>query len=200
MVQKYPDRFIGLCCFEASGKHIITETERCLAGGLSGIGELAFYESGFDEYSLEQLAQVMEICAKKNLPVMVHTNEPIGHHYPGKTPNTLSQIYNLIRRFANNKLVLAHWGGGIFFFSLLKKDVKSGLQNVYFDTAASPFLYDPEVYQIAIELIGVDKILFGSDFPLLPPGRYFNEMTSAGLTGVQVAKICGENAKKLLNL
>jgi predicted TIM-barrel fold metal-dependent hydrolase len=200
MVHKYPDRFIGLCCFETSGKHITGETERCLAGGLSGIGELAFYQSGFDDFSLDQLAPVMEICANGNLPVLIHTNEPVGHCYPGKTPNTLAQIYKLINRFANNKIVLAHWGGGIFFFNLLKKDVKDRLQNVYFDTAASPFLYDPGIYQIAIQVIGVDKILFGSDFPLLPPTRYFGEIESIGLTKVQVDKICGENAKKLLNL
>lgn len=200
MVHEYPDRFVGLCCFEPSGKHIISETERCLAGGLSGIGELAFYQSGFNELALDRLDPIMKICAKGDLPVLIHTNEPVGHHYPGKTPNTLAQIYNLIKRFAGNKLVLAHWGGGIFFFNLLKKDVKDRLQNVYFDTAASPFLYDPEVYQIAIQLIGVDKILFGSDYPLLPPKRYFGEMEDAGLTKTQVNRICGENARQLLNL
>ena len=65
-------------------------------------------------------------------------------------------------------------------------------------SAASPFLYDPEIYQIAVRLLGADKILFGSDYPLLPPARYFGEIREAGLTKTQIDKICGENATQLL--
>jgi predicted TIM-barrel fold metal-dependent hydrolase len=106
----------------------------------------------------------------------------------------------MVNRFPLNKIVLAHWGGGIFFFKLLKKEVKEKLKNVYFDTAASPFLYDPEVYQIALKLAGPDKILFGSDYPLLPPARYFDEINKAELTDDEIKKICGLNAAKLLDL
>jgi len=198
MVQKYPDRIIGFGCFEPSGKNVVSEAERCIAAGVSGIGELAFYQTGIDESALDRLAPIMEMCAGRNLPVLIHTNEPVGHMYHGKTPITLAQIYNLIKRFPDNKIVLAHWGGGLFFFSLLKKEVKESLKNVYFDTAASPYLYDSEIYQIADKIIGVDKILFGSDYPLLPPTRYFSEMAQAGLTKIQLKKITGENAGHLL--
>ena len=198
MVQKYPDRLFGFGCFEPAGDNVVAETERCLAAGASGIGELAFYQTGIDESALDRLAPIMELCAGRDLPVLIHINEPVGHSYPGKTPNTMVQIYGLIDRFADNKIVLAHWGGGIFFFGLLKKEVKDRLKNVYFDTAASPYLYDPKIYQIADSIIGVDKILFGSDYPLLPPTRYFSEMTDAGLTEIKLNKLRGDNARKLL--
>ena len=71
-------------------------------------------------------------------------------------------------------------------------------ENVFFDTAASPYLYDADIYQIADQIIGVDKILFGSDYPLLPPARYFSEMKLAGLTKIQLEKISGNNAEQLL--
>jgi predicted TIM-barrel fold metal-dependent hydrolase len=74
------------------------------------------------------------------------------------------------------------------------------LKNVYFDTAASPFLYDPEVYQVAVKAVGADKIIFGSDYPLLPPERYFKEMEEAGLSADQKQRICGLNAAELLGL
>jgi hypothetical protein len=198
MVQKYPHRFTGLGCFDPSAGHAVAETERCLDGGLAGIGELAFYQAGIDEPALEQLAPIMKMCADRDLPVLIHTNEPVGHAYHGKTPITLAQIYRMVKRFSKTKIVLAHWGGGLFFYSLMKRDVKESLTNVFFDTAASPFLYDPEIYQFAVRLIGVDKILFGSDYPLLPPARYFGEMRETGLTKTQIDKICGGNAKKLL--
>jgi len=200
MVQQYPDRFIGLGCFDPASPGAAAEAERCLAGGFFGIGELAFYQSGIDDSTLEQLEPIMGMCAERSLPVLIHTNEPVGHDYHGKTPITLSQIYGLIKRFADNKIVLAHWGGGLFFYTLMKKEVKKSLKNVYFDTAASPYLYDPEVYQIAIKFAGIDKILFGSDYPLLAPEKYFSEMQQSGLAKNQMDQICGSNARHLFNL
>jgi predicted TIM-barrel fold metal-dependent hydrolase len=197
-VQKYPDRFIGLACFEPGAKKTVAEAERCLVAGISGIGELAFYQTGIDELAIERLAPIMDMCAKRDLPVLIHTNEPVGHAYHGKTQITLAQIYRLINRFPENKIVLAHWGGGLFFFGLMKKEVKESFRNVYFDTAATPFLYDAEIYKIAEKIVGIDKILFGSDFPLLSPARYFIEMEQAGLTAIQRKKIGGENARQLL--
>jgi len=198
MAQKYSNRLIGFGCFEPAGENVVAEVERCIEAGISGIGELAFYQTGIDESALDRLAPIMDLCAGRDLPVLIHTNEPVGHEYHGKTPITMAQIYRLIKRFPGNKIVLAHWGGGIFFFGLLKKDVKESFENVYFDTAATPYLYDADIYQIADKIIGVDKILFGSDYPLLPPARYFSEMEHAGLTKIQLEKISGNNAEQLL--
>ena len=199
-VKRYPDRLIGLCCLDPFNKFAVNEVIRCLDQGLSGIGELAFYESGIDETVLDKLAPLLEICHEKDLPALIHTNEPVGHIYPGKTPNTLSQIYNLVKRFPENKIVLAHWGGGIFLYNILKKEVKESLKNVYFDTAASPFLYDPQIYRFAIKLAGKNRILFGSDFPLIEPVRYFKEMKKAGLSKSEMDSICGKNSATLLEL
>lgn len=199
-VAKYPKRLIGLCCLDPFSRDAVTEALRCLEGGLAGIGELAFYQSGIDDSTLDKLTPLMQICRDKDLPVLIHTNEPVGHTYPGKTPHTLKQIYDLIKKFPENTIVLAHWGGGIFFFALLKKEVKESLGNVYFDTAASPFLYAPEIYRYAKDIVGLDKILFGSDFPLINPARYFQELDMSGLSKTEIESICGLNAAQLFKL
>ena len=87
----------------------------------------------------------------------------------------LKMIYDLVQASAGVKLILAHWGGGLFFYNLLKREVPDSLTDVYFDTAASPFLYKPEIYRLAGNIMGPRKILFGSDYPLIPPSRYFRE-------------------------
>ncbi len=199
-VTRYPDRLIGFCCLDPAHPDAPAEVERCLQAGLSGIGELAFYTSGIDDSCLDNLDPIMKHARNYNCPVMLHTNEPVGHLYPGKSPNTLLQIYTLIQRFSRNRIILAHWGGGLFFYALLKKEVRPTLANVWFDTAASPFLYDPGIYPLAIETAGVDKILLGTDFPLLKPERYFKEMSQAGLSEAQQKAICGSNAAELLAL
>ena len=198
VVARYPDRIRGFCCLDTCSEAAASEVTRCIDGGLSGVGELAFYETGIVCEARDSLAPIMAICRAKDLPVMIHTNEPVGHRYPGKSENTLAQIYDIIKRFPNNKIVLAHWGGGIFFYGLLKKEAKEALKNIWLDTAASPFLYDPAIYRHAIDIVGVEKILFGTDFPLIRPDRYFKEFETAGLAPEEISAVCGENAQKLI--
>jgi predicted TIM-barrel fold metal-dependent hydrolase len=197
-VDRFPKRLIGFGCFDPFQTGAEKEARRCLENGLAGIGELAFYQSEIDTAAIARLEPILAICREADRPLLIHTNEPVGHLYPGKTANTLAQLYALAKRYPSNKLVFAHWGGGIFFFQLLKKEIRSVLRNVYFDTAASPFLYKPAVYAIAVQLAGVDKILFGSDFPLIGAARYFREMDQAGITPADKARICGLNAAALL--
>lgn len=199
-VGRFPDRLIGFGCFDIMSPEAPSEAERCIDSGLSGIGELALYEGGIDERGLDALAPVMEICLNRNLPVLIHTNEPVGHEYPGKTPVSPDQIYRLIKRFPDNRIVLAHWGGGIFLYSLMKKEVRQAMKNVWFDTAASPYLYEPAIYRIASETIGAEKILFGSDYPLITPSRYFREMDGAGIGLDEKDKICGRNASVFFDI
>jgi predicted TIM-barrel fold metal-dependent hydrolase len=198
-VAKYPDRLKGFACFDVLSKGASEEAKRCLNAGLSGVGELAFYLSGIDEHAVSCLEPIMEILRDfGNLPCLIHTNEPVGHDYPGKTPVTIEQIYNLAKTFPDNKLVLAHWGGGVFFYNIMKRDVKDVLQNVWFDTAASPFLYDASIYKLAVDAGIIDKVLLGTDYPLLKPDRYIKEIEESGISDLDKEKIINGNAQSIL--
>jgi predicted TIM-barrel fold metal-dependent hydrolase len=199
-VERYPDRLVGFCCFSPLSPKGPKETERCLESGLSGIGELALYRSESLFGDADFFQDIMEIGLKHDVPLLLHVNEPVGHQYPGKTRMSLNDLYNFLKEYPSNRIVLAHWGGGLFFYGLMKKEVREVLDNVWFDTAASPFLYTPDIYRIAGEIVGYDKILFGSDFPLLKPERYFKEMNSARLSAQQIQDIAGGNAEGLLRL
>ncbi len=197
-VQAYPDRLRGLACFDLAWKGAVDEAIRCLDAGLSGVGELAFYLTGIDETALLLLDPLMAaLRSRGNPPVMIHTNEPLGHPYPGKTPVTLEQIDALARTFPDNKIILAHWGGGIFFYHVMKKQMKTTLENIWYDTAASLFLYDPGIYDMAVAAGVIDKVLFGTDFPLVTPDRYYADMDKSALTRAQKNQVLGENAQRL---
>jgi predicted TIM-barrel fold metal-dependent hydrolase len=199
-VHQHPKRLIGFCCFSPLATDGSRETDRCLQSGLSGVGELAAYGTGLSSEMIHALKEVMALCSQFDVPLLLHTNEPVGHNYAGKTPMTLHQIYHFLKTYPSNHIVLAHWGGGIFFYNLMKKEVKEIFRKVWFDTAASPYLYTPDIYRIAGETIGLERILFGSDFPLLKPQRYFKEMESAGLDPRSIEQIKGSNAARLLSL
>ena len=199
-VERYRGRLIGFATAFPLARGAEKEFERCLKAGLSGIGELALYDEGLSGGIRDRFEPVAEIAQRFDVPILLHANEPVGHAYPGKTAVTLHELYSFLRQNGDNRFVLAHWGGGIFFYHLMKREVKEVLRNTWFDTAASPFLYDKEIYPIATRILGPDRILFGSDFPLLKPGRYLEEMKEAGLSENAITKISGENAARLLGI
>lgn len=197
---KYPERIRAFVCFDLSSASAGYEYERCVKTGASGAGELAFYSEAPGRLAAENLEKIMKISEERSLPVLIHANEPVGHYYPGKSSFTPAPAYDLARKFPGNKIVFAHWGGGLFFYNLMKREVLDVLKNVYVDTAASPFLYRPDIYRIASEIFGPEKILFGSDFPLIRPSRYFDEMRKSGMTEEIISRIRGKNAAALLGI
>ena len=133
-------RLLGFPCiypFAPSGD-AAAEASRCLDAGAAGIGEVGLYDRDLDSEYIDAMAPVMAACREFDCPVMMHVNEPIGHAYSGKAPMTVSGIYNFVRAFPDNRIILAHWGGGLLFYASLKKEVGPALRNVWFDSAASP--------------------------------------------------------------
>jgi hypothetical protein len=177
------------------------EAERCLQAGAKGLGELALYGPHDSGEALCRYKDLIERCKSHSAILLVHANEPVGHLYPGKTPLGLDFYYELARLAIGLPLILAHWGGGLCFYELLKRDAAQVLEKVYYDTAASPFLYQPDIYSMMAQTLGKGKILFGSDYPLLPPSRYFSEIIEGTrLTPDEEAAILGGNAARLLGI
>jgi predicted TIM-barrel fold metal-dependent hydrolase len=197
--RRWPGRLIAFCCVNPLNPGAPREVERCLGAGAQGVGELAWYEDEVGGADLiRALGPIAELCAQYGVPLMLHANEPMGAVYPGKIPLGLTDIYNLVKTFPEVTWILAHWGGGLPFFGLLKKEVPEVFRRVYFDTAASPYLYRPEIYRLAAEMVGPEKILFGSDYPLLPHSRYLEEMEAAGTPDDLKEMILGQNLARLL--
>jgi predicted TIM-barrel fold metal-dependent hydrolase len=132
-----------------------------------------------------------------DLVLLLHCSEPVGHQYAGKGDSTPERLYPLIARHPNLKLVCAHWGGGLPFYGLMP-EVKKALGNVYFDTAASPYLYHPQIYQQVVQILGTEHILFGSDYPLLRQSRLLDEIRSLELSQESQESVLSGNAIRLL--
>ena len=197
-VARYPQRLIGFGTVQPQAREAaLDEVMRCARGGLKGIGEIRPDTQLLDLNDEELMAPFVAALIENNLVLLIHTSEPVGHEYPGKGSVTPETVYPLITGFPELKLVCAHWGGGLPFYALMP-EVKKAMSNVYFDTAASPFLYTPQIYEQVCQLVGASKILFGSDYPLLSPGRVINEIKATGLPEETRGLILGGNAQNLL--
>ena len=77
-------------------------------------------------------------------------------------------------------------------------EVGEAISNFYFDTAASPYLYDESIFDFVCKLIGADRILFGSDYPLISQNRIINQIKSSSISEEEKKKIFSDNALELL--
>jgi predicted TIM-barrel fold metal-dependent hydrolase len=199
-VARYPGRLFGFgAILPHDCKAAIDEIERCVRGGIRGVGELRPDMESLDFTRKEAMQPLVEVLQKHKLILLTHASEPVGHIYPGKGSATPDKLYPFLTYFPDLTIVCAHWGGGLPFYALMP-EVKEAFKNVYFDTAASPFLYSPRIYSQVSQLIGADRILFGSDYPLLSPGRLLREIDSTDLSEEARELILYENARRLLGI
>jgi predicted TIM-barrel fold metal-dependent hydrolase len=140
-VRSRPDRLAGLACVAQGDPGARVELERCLDAGLSGCGELA--PDPADPELLAGLAPLAGCLRERGLPLVVHASEPVGHEYPGKGAFSPKSCYALAEAYQGLKLVLSHMGGGLFLYELMP-EVRQVLADVYYDTAAVPYLYQPQ--------------------------------------------------------
>lgn len=148
----------------------LEELERCLSQGARGVGEVAFYERSMGKEEFERIKILAKAIRERDGILILHVNEQIGHRYPGKVKIDFEAISEFVEELEGLKIVLSHFGGGIPFYEFMP-EVKKAFSNVYYDLAAVPLIYDPKVSEF-IERFVPEKVIFGSDFPLLTLKRY----------------------------
>lgn len=199
-IARYPDRLVGFCAVQPKCRQAsIAEIERCAHAGAKGIGELRPDMQMFNLTDDEAIPSFVESLMKHRLALLIHTSEPAGHEYPGKGTTTPKALYPFIARYPYLTTICAHWGGGLPFYALMP-EVKKAMENVYFGTAASPFLYRPQIYDIVSQLVGADKILFGSDYPLMAQARPLQEIRATELAEEAKNLILSGNARRILGI
>lgn len=207
VVRRYPDRVSGFAVVQPlAGAPALDEIKRCLDAGLCGVGELNPYAQG---HSLRHpdFRRLVEACIEHNVPLNLHVSEEVGHYYPGKSATPLRDYYWLAGQYPELRLVLAHWGGGLFFYELMPA-ARRTLHNVCYDTAASPLLYPTaDVFAVALRCVMPGKVLYGSDYPLrlFPRRQSEPDFTSflAEIAGVDMPTatrraVLSDNAARLL--
>ena len=70
-------------------------------------------------------------------------------------------------------------------------------RNLYIATSGG---YRPETMACAIEALGIDKILFGTDYPHFPTETAIRQLEECRLTKDELEQICYKNAERLFKI
>ncbi|MBK8560203.1 amidohydrolase family protein [Candidatus Amarobacter glycogenicus] len=165
--------------------------------GARGFGELRPHNQGWDPLG-EQGRRLCGLAKDSGLVLLWHCSEPVGHAYPGKFGGIApSELVAIATAFPGLPMIAAHLGAGASFY-LQMPEVRSAIDSVYFDTAAASLLYDDVSVARLVDLTGPERVLFGSDYPLLSPRRQI-ERLAAQLPGPVLEAVCGGNARRLFS-
>jgi predicted TIM-barrel fold metal-dependent hydrolase len=203
VARQYPDQFIGFASVDPwKGTLAVEELERSVKElGLRGLKmhptTQAFFPNDTHFYPL------WKKCAVLGIPVLFHTGQTgVGARTPGGGGYKLKYAHPLhlddvAADFPDLTIIMAHpavpWQEEQLAIVLHKA-------NVYMDLSGwSPKYFRPILTQYATSLLQ-DKVLFGSDYPVLQPERWLKDFEALEMKPEVRQKILLENARKLLNL
>ncbi len=204
-MQDAPDRFIGFAAIYPNAG-VLDQLEAAKALGFRGVGE---QHIGVQDYkaTCPHWQAMTRWCVENNWPINFHVTETAGHEHPGAVATPLQAFVRMAEAEPELKMILAHWGGGLAYFEENPK-LRTILRNVYYDSAASPLLYDMSIFRQMVRLVGVEKLLFGSDYPLrlyprfqkMPDMERFLDQIrdEGGLNTRELDALLGGNFRRLL--
>ena len=199
---------------------IVKEVELRVSQGAKGIklhpGMFSFFPDD------EVMVPAYEKCQELGLPVLADSGAwPTPHvlaEYPSPVALAAQQAVvdyaepknwaKVAETFPRLKIILAHLGSAWWDERV---ELAQKYPNVYFDTSQgfsapdrmpySPHrgLAEADVPRI-FRKIGVDRILFGTDFPALAPQPQLEQIIRTPLTDEEKQMILAQNAKRIYNI
>lgn len=163
----------------------ISEIKRMKNAGVKLIGELCPYIYKWDDYSSDNFSVLLDEAAKHNMIVSFHSQGE-------------DEMDKMVTSHKDVIFVAAHPGEYGEFMRHLERMKMS--ENYYLDLSGYG-MFRHGMLRRLIDTVGVDRILFGSDYPTCNPGMYIGGvLLDTLISDTEKEKIFSENAKKLLKL
>jgi predicted TIM-barrel fold metal-dependent hydrolase len=217
-VAEHPDRFYGYFMCNPLAPDAMDRVETALAAGLQGI---CFFPA-MHRFSIQDeraRAALRLVASKPRTIAFVHCGVlSVGVRKKLGLPSPFDMKYSnpidlhaVALEFATLPFVIPHFGAGYFREALMVADL---CPNVYLDTSSSndwvkyqtETMTLPRVFRRAIDVVGSNRLLFGSDSSWFPRGWQRNvyeaqsqAVMDAGVPKADAGLIFGENLRRLLS-
>ena len=204
IVKKYPDQFIGFATVDPwMGKSALQELENSVNNlGLKGLKlhptHQAFQPNDTFFYPL------YDACAQLGVPVLFHSGfaacgvgMPGGGGFKLKYSAPIPGIDDIAADFPSLTIIMAHPA-----WPWIEEQIAVALHkpNVYLDLSGWAPRFIPQALIRETNTRLKEKVLFGSDFPYLPPDKWLREFDALEIREGIREKVLLENAKKVLKL
>lgn len=185
--QHLSDHLFGFGGLHPYSKHLEREAEQLRELGLCGIKlHPDFQHVPADDPAMDA---VLDLAVQYHLPVLIHSGDVLT---PYSSP---ARIARILKRFPQLTLIVPHLGG----YSEWDESERYIIgKNCYIDTSSALWALPPEKSLDLIRRHGVERVLFGTDYPLSTQAEELERFHRLGLTDEEEQRILFENAKQLL--
>ena len=193
IVKKYPDRFIGVAYVSPLyPEEVIDELNR--AFDVLNLKYLKIYPNYLQKpVNDPSYFPIFEWGNSRGIVIMCHAS-----YIFDEPPFTRPKLFvELAKRFNKIKWVLAH-SGNMKQGQIEAVSAAQQCNNIFLETASS--WGEHGTIEYLVSEAGEDKILYGSDMPLLDARNQIGRIITANISNSAKQKILGENTAKLLNL
>jgi len=185
-IKRFPDRILGYASIHSTrfGRATLEELERCRND--YGMRGLKIYSTPDLSIAEPAMIPILEKCVELDFPILAHT-----------TPQECEYLLSAVPAC---KLIMAHAGGQPFAKGDWNRAIMSAQRfpNLYLDTASSTI--DMGFVEACVAALGAERIVFGTDTPLLEPWVQLAKLRQTKLTGPELDLILGGNILRLMGV
>lgn len=139
-----------------------------------------------------RMLRIYARCQEAGLTVLLHTGDP---RYDYSNPNRLEPV---VKQFPRLTIVGGHFAGRDFFREAA--DRMHGYPNIFADCSSSFSAMSMEDILYCIRTFGTDKLMFGTDYPVMRPFEDRDYMFRFGLSETELDDMLWRNAARIYKL
>ena len=161
------------------------EVEYYADRGVKLIGEIVPYMMSWNSYSDPRVIEILQLASERGMVFSFHPN------------NRLDDMEGLFKALPNLKIVAAHLDGyGLYDWSI---EMMKKYDNLYYDISAHG-IDRPGMLRDAINKVGFERILYGSDYPGYSEAPFIDVVKNSGLNDTEMEHIFYKNAESVLGV
>ncbi len=173
----------GLGTLHPDSEDAESDVEQAIALGLKGIK----LHPDIQHFSLDE-PRVMRLFAlcEGRLPMLLHLGD---RRYDYSNPN---RVKTVLEAFPRLRVIGAHFAGWSIWEEATHE--LSGYENLLVDCSSSMYALTPEKTVELIRIYGAERVLFGTDYPLMSPVTETERFLKLALTPDERERILWKNA------
>jgi hypothetical protein len=183
-MRKFPDRILGYASLHSTrfGRAALDELERCRHD--YGMRGLKIYSTPEMSIAEPAMIPILEKCVELDFPILAHTTPQECEYLLGHVPEC--------------RFIMAHAGAQPFAKGDWNRAIQAAerFEHLYLDTASSTI--DMGFLEACVEALGADRIIFGTDMPLLDPWPQLDKVRQTRVPTKDLAQIMGGNILRLM--
>lgn len=182
--------FIGFMAMheDLSEEDMTAEINWAIENGFKGIK----LHPDFQKFYIDgENAEKIYRATSNRLPILMHMGDD---RYEYSRPK---RLVKMAEKYPQVNFIAAHFGGYLCWDDAY---MYKGLKNVYFDTCSSLAFLDKKRAEEIIDMLGVDRFFFGTDFPMWDTAEELVRFNALDLNDKEREMILSGNLKRLLKI